>query len=213
MFFTINAYKTFLVINNGYRLKNDGSWVLQKDFKKIDMDNDKIFKTHKEAEQWLIEHKKVIINNEETEVKPLSASRLGNVDFSFKIIVHRKSKPHVFTKDELIHVLKKSTNLHEENLIIDFNGNLKIINKLDSNFIDFEAFAVKHENFKNEKYSKIELTNAEHLEKVYINMLEGWMFHLESGVSVSVDFYRTIDEESILNEVRRLCDELALMKI
>ncbi|MGG5462094.1 hypothetical protein [Clostridium sp. B9] len=207
MFFTINAYKTFLVTNNSYRLKKNGEWAFKDNFKNVDLEEDMIFKTHEEAERWLKEHRRVIINSEKVRIKSGSLSMLGNFDFSFKILVHREEKPHYFKKEELKSLL--CNNEDDENaLIINFDGKLELISKDSNRLREYEDFAVKNEEYKTYINSKA-ISNLEALEEIYLNMLEGWMFHLESGVSIKVDFYRTLDEEYIITELNRLYKELS----
>ncbi|MBK5424376.1 hypothetical protein [Bacillus sp. TH30] len=50
MFFSINAYKFLLGMDDTFRLKEDGSWKKQNDFTAFDPETDMLFESYQNAQ-------------------------------------------------------------------------------------------------------------------------------------------------------------------
>ncbi|EGT3617628.1 hypothetical protein FHH43_15590 [Clostridium perfringens] len=210
MVFTINAYK--IPLESVYRLKNNYAWEPQKKFLNIDLQNDMIFNTHEEAERWLKKNNILFIHGEKVNVGGFQINCFGIDNFYIEIIVHRKTKPNIFTIDDIRRVLKEGDDRYNNSLIIDFEGNLKLIQSNPVDIICHSNYAVSNEvynsgnGFVGRDFSEL------YIRYIYLNMLDNWFLHLESGRSIYVTCYEdNIDEENTIYKINKLLMSMELL--
>lgn len=202
MFFTINAYK--IPLECVYRLKSNSKWEPQDNFKKFDLENDMIFKTHEEAEKWIESERILSINGEK--VNALCLHENLEIDsFNIEIVVHRISKPNIFTIEELKKLLEEGDDRYNNSLIIDFDGKLKLVQSNPEEIIYHSNYAVINEvynsgnGFVGRKFDDL------YLRFVYLNLLDNWLLHIQSGRSIYINCYEdNIDEKKTIYKINQL---------
>ncbi|MDZ4993770.1 hypothetical protein GNF80_12450 [Clostridium perfringens] len=210
MVFTINAYK--IPLGSVYRLKNNYEWVPQENFLNINFQDDMIFNTHEEAEKWLINNNILLINGEKVNVGGYQINCFGIDNFNIEIVVHRKTKPNIFTIDDIRRVLKEGDDRYNNSLIIDFEGNLKLIQSNPEDIIYHSNYAVSNEVYNSGNGFVGREFNDLYIKYIYLNMLDNWFLHLESGRSIYVACYEdNIDEKNTIYKINKLLMNMKLL--
>lgn len=207
MVFTINAYK--IPLESVYRLKKNNNWEPQEHFLTIDFENDMIFNTHEEAEKWLADNNILFINDEKVNTSEFQLNCYGVENFNIEIVVHRKTKPNIFTEKDVRKVLNEGDDRYNNSLIIDFEGNLKLIQSNPEEIIYHSNYAVSNEvynsgnGFVGREFSDL------YIKYIYLNLLDNWVLHLESGRSIYVTCYEdNIDEENTIYKINKLLSHM-----
>jgi len=189
-------------LSDDKRLKKDGSFGEIDDINKL-YEDDKLFNTWEEAKSWLVENPYAVIDGVDYETDPVS-HMLGTP--SFDIRPHRISKPKKFypLKQEIYNLLRNANDDVYNMLVIDFEGNSKLIQKPGF------SYAVRLEGFgAGNGYVGID-SKMNHFETTYLTLLEGWLTHLEStGISIYQDYcsHRKSEQElidGILEEIDKI---------
>lgn len=209
MVFTINAYK--IPLESVYRLKNNYTWKPQKGFSKIDYEDDMIFNTHEEAEAWLDDNNILIVNGEKVNISGFQTNYYSVENYDIEIVVHRKTKPNSFSENDVRRVLKEGDDRYNNSLTIDFHGNLKLIQSNPEEIIYHSNYAVINEvynsgnGFVGREFSDL------YIKYIYLNMLDNWFLHLESGRSIYITCYEdNIDEENTIYKINKLLLDMEL---
>lgn len=204
MIFTITSYNLLLGVKPSYRLQEDCSWKEISDFHIYDEDNDMTFSTHSDAENWLKNNETQVINGVECSTSPYEAFSLGDDShYDFEILVHRKTKPHLFNREELKALLANGDDSVTNSLIIDFDGYLKLKNIDNSgDIIAYSSYAVRNESYDAGNGYVGQNFDDEYINKLYLNLLDEWSLHLQSGRSLYIDYYKaSLNEEEILSQI------------
>lgn len=203
MFFSINAYK--IPLESVYRLKNDFKWEPQENFKDIDLKKDMIFFNHEDAENWLNDRKIIMINGEKVNVYGTEVRYLANDDFYIEIVVHRNLKPNIFTKNELKKILKEGDDRYNNSLIIDFEGNVKLVQSNPEDVISHANYAVVNKVYNSGNGFVGRDFDDSYIELIYLNLLDNWVLHLETGRSIYMNYCEdNIDEKKVFNRINEL---------
>lgn len=133
---------------------------------------------------------------EENNHKPLEPSE------SLIIIeLEREGIPkHLFKKEEIKEAMNKADDRNNNQLVIDEDGYVKIIQKLEEGFL----YPVRHEvwisgNNYVGKYSKLSS-----LDDDYISSLQGWLLYLQTGEKQYIDYIsENQNEDLLLEEIRK----------
>lgn len=211
MIFTITSYNFLLGIEPNYRLQKDGSWKEITDFHEYNPSTDMTFSSHQDAVHWLKINEKQYINGIKCSTSPYQSVTLGDDrHFYFEILTHRKTKPHLFTRDELKEVLKNGDDTVHNSLYIDFDGYVKLKNITNNgDFIGYDEYAVRNESFDAFNGYVGEEFDDEYINTLYLNLLEEWHMHLISGRSLYIDYDKdNLDETTILTEIIEIVDNL-----
>jgi hypothetical protein len=211
MFFSINASKVLLGIDT-YRLKKDGSWQSQDDFKDFE-DSDMLFDSYGSAEYWLKSHPIVSIDNETVETKePEEVFFLDFKNFSFEIVLHRTHKPRnpVFSKEQVKDVLINGDDNFHNSLIIDFEGFPRLIPLHHGTSLALTEYAVRYETFDAGNGYVGSKSKLNHLDRTHLALLETWHTHLICGRELSTDSLQdNKTEERFIAEIN---EELSKLK-
>jgi hypothetical protein len=211
MFFSINT-STFLLGIDTYRLKKDGSWQSQDDFKEFD-DSDMLFGSYGSAEFWLKSHPTVSIDNKTVETKePEAVFLLDFKRFSFEIILHRTHKPRnpIFTKEQVRDTLINGDDNFHNSLIIDFEGFPRLIPLYHETALALTEYAVRYETFDAGNGYVGPKSKLSHLDRTYLALLETWHTHLVCGRELSTDsLQNNKTEEQFIAEIN---EELSKLK-
>ncbi|MGG5461373.1 hypothetical protein [Clostridium sp. B9] len=203
MFFTINAYK--IPLESVYRLKCNSNWEPQDNFKEFDLVNDMVFKTHEEAEKWLEKEEILIVNGEKVNVLGAHVSYLGVDNFNIEIVVHRSEKPKLFTIEDLRKLLEEGDDRYNNSLIIDFEGNLKLVQSNPEDIIYHSNYAVSNEVYNSGNGFVGRKLDDLYLRLIYLNLLDNWLLHIQTGRSIYVSCYEdNIDEKKTIYKINKL---------
>ncbi|WP_294352187.1 hypothetical protein [uncultured Clostridium sp.] len=206
MIFTITSYNYLLGLKQNYRLKKDGSWQKIDDFHNYNENTDMIFYNHNDAVRWLKANDEQIINGIKCSTSPYGSFKLcDEKKYIFEILVHRKTRPHIFKRDELRKVLKDGDDKVNNALYVDFDGYLKLKNiNRDKDFIAYHKYAVRNESFIALNGYVGREFDDEYIDTLYLNLLDEWESHLESGRSLYVDYDKgNLDEKTILININK----------
>ncbi|PFL73141.1 hypothetical protein COD81_28990 [Bacillus cereus] len=205
MFFSINAYKFLIGMDDTFRLKEDGSWKKQNDFTAFDPETDMLFESYQNAQFWLTKNDNQTINGEVVSTKKKESYSLMDREFEFEIICHRTSKPAIPypSKGEVKQVLLSGDDNYNNSLVINYDGYVQLIKVQGFVPAAMRGYAVRFETFiaGNGYVGKQDELN--HLNGTYLALLEGWLSHLKGGKEVYRDY---ISGENTINELIALID-------
>ncbi len=115
--------------------------------------------------------------------------------------LERRGKPeHIFTKEEIIKLMKVADDRKNNILVIDENGYPHIVHDIDESHL----YPVRHEmwcagNNYVGKYSPLLTADDD-----YIMSLQGWLLYLKRSESVYMDYvHNNDDEEKLLEEIKQ----------
>jgi len=187
MLFSINAYKFLLGFEDTYRLCKDKTWKLQRDFVPFDPDTDMLFESITSADRWLQSNNPISINGEIVDLNEES-SKLFDGKYDFEIIAHRITKPSnpIFTREQLRNVLLNGNDNYSNSLVIDYDGNPKLVPLINRTPINIIEYPVRFESFGAGNGYVGSQGSLNQLEGTYLALLEAWEMHIDTGRS----FYR-----------------------
>lgn len=161
------------------RLKVDNTFKEIIDEKKLHED-DLLFGEYSDARLWVDYNPTVTIEGVSYETGN-SARKVGTPIIYIKF--HRLTKPkkHLATKEEINEVLRNGDNEKYNMLVIDFDGQPKLIQDVHRGYaVRFEGYGAKG-NYVGRGISQ------HHVNKTYKLYLEAWLLHLTSGQMVFKD--------------------------
>ena len=184
MLFTIEAYNGVWGLDASFRLRKDGKWTEQTDFKDVNKEEDMLFHTFGDARGWLTQNPQVEIEGKNYSTDIQKEGKLWDKsNYHFEIIVHRMREPRIFTKREVEKVLRAGNDNVDTSLIIDFEGVPHLVPWDD---LERGNYAVRYETFvAGSKHVGIN-SPLNHLNRTYSELIEGWRTHLQCGRSISI---------------------------
>ena len=205
MFFTINASKSLLGLDEVFRLKRDEIWQAQEDYKSFN-EQDMLFNNIHEAMRWLKKHRILTINGERVDAFP-EAYNLGNYDrFEIEIICHRNSRPkHLFTYEEMIEKILKADDNFNNSPQINFNGEfiIKALNDAETPVNLFD-YAVRSETFCAGNGYVGSIKDEDIYKELYLDLLDNWLCHLQTGISqYSGEEFTDKSEDELIEEIEK----------
>lgn len=209
MIFTIEAVMGPLGWEGSFRLRKNGTWREQNDFPDLNREEDMCFPTFVDAKTWLTQNTQVEIDGEEYNTAVPTEAKLGDSsNYHFQIMVHRQTKPNVFTYSDVERVIRSGNDDVYNSLIIDFEGIPGLV-QLDDINDGRGNYAVRFETFCAGNGYVGRDTSGNHINDTYIGLLEGWCTHLKCGKSIYFDFVDGAQSESeLLGEIEELTDNL-----
>ncbi|MCM3175924.1 hypothetical protein [Paenibacillus sp. MER 99-2] len=214
MRFSLNANKMLLGIGDTYRLKKNSAWVKQRDFKHFD-ETDLLFNSYSSAQLWLQQNSQVNIDGKTVLTMEDSDGVHNLLDFdkiNFEIILHRTDVPAnpIFSKEELRNVLLHGNEEHDNALIIDFDGYLKLVPLIDRSARTLTEYAVRFNTFDAGNGYVGANSNLFHLDNTYTILLEAWLLHLISGRELYSD--GRMGEESVEEIISEINGQLDILR-
>ncbi|MGE8057045.1 hypothetical protein ACQKOD_24660 [Bacillus mycoides] len=206
MFFSINAYKILLGMDDSFRLKKDGSWEKLNDFTAFDQEKDMLCESYQSAQHWLTKNNKQTINGEEVSTKQKETVDLMSKEFEFEVICHRISQPANLypSKDEVKQVLLSGDDNYNNALVINYDGYVQLIKVQGFVPAVMREYAVRYETFIAGNGYVGGQGELNHLEETYLALLEGWLSHLSGGKAIHQDY---VSGENSINELIELINE------
>ncbi len=183
MYFSINAMNGF---DNIYRLKKDGSWQEQNNYKLFDLSNDLLFSDIHLAQQWLNARNVVNINGREVNINRETLLFSDKNKYDFEILCHRIHKPkHIFTYTEFENAIANANDAYNNSLQVNFDGEI-LVRQLKDNEApnSLYDFAVREETFMAGNGYAGHNNMDEFYEDLYHSLLDGWLWHLLTGRSI-----------------------------
>lgn len=190
MYFSINAYKYVLGLQDSYRLCKDGTWKQQMDFTQYNPADDLLFPNFSSAEEWLEAAEETEINGEWASTLDRMETELFQDEFEFEIIAHRTAAPkyETFTREQLKQVLVQADNRCDCALVIDYDGRLRAVELCGQTADRLTEYPVRFETIAAGSLNGGAADEEEFFETVYMALLEAWVFHLEMGRSYFSDY-------------------------
>lgn len=190
MYFSINAYKYVLGLQDSYRLCKDGTWKQQVDFTQYNPAEDLLFANFSSAEQWLEAAEETEINGEWASTLDRAETELFQEEFEFEIIAHRTTAPkyETFTREQLKQALKQADSRCDCALVIDYDGKLQAVALCGGTAAELTEYPVRFETIAAGSFDSSGAENEERIEEIYMALLEAWVFHLEMGRSYFSDY-------------------------
>lgn len=190
-------------LDTDYRLKQDGSFKQFNGESSKDVESDdKTFESYSDANFVADKIDSITVDNEIINVR---TSQLGSEHVTVR--PHRTDKPQnaIFTRDDLRNVLLNGNDNRNNSLILDFDGNLRLIP-----FEDWPTtpHAVRYESFVAGNGYVGSENSLSHLESTYLSMLSGWERHLQSHDTVYIDYTVPFDEQSKIAAIKELVNQL-----
>lgn len=119
----------------------------------------------------------------------------------FTIDLFRIGPPsHLFTKEEIKEALRTGNDFRNNQLVIDDDGYAQLI---DSD-LPYESYRypVTQESYDARNNYVGPYANLDDVDEIYVNLLDGWLHHLQTGQQYSIDYYdQTMQEEEILKAI------------
>ena len=119
----------------------------------------------------------------------------------FTIDLFRIGPPsHLFTIEEIKEALRTGNDFRNNQLVIDDDGYAQLI---DSD-LPYESYRypVTQESYDARNYYVGPYANLDDVDEIYVNLLDGWLHHLQTGQQYSIDYYdQTMQEEEILKAI------------
>lgn len=213
MYFSINAYKTenILDMRETYRLKQNGEWVSQEDYRVFNLENDKLFSSHINATHFIDFIKNAIIDGETVPIN----DEMGNFfkrKYHFEVIAHRVYKPKnpIFSKAQILTALISGDDNFNNSLVIDSQGNPKLINLMESTPVSETEYPVRYKTFvAYDENVGVSFNDFHRLDEIYLTLLEGWETHISTGRSIYVDYRNeNLSENELVDRINNLISEL-----
>ncbi|MGE7950851.1 hypothetical protein [Lysinibacillus xylanilyticus] len=211
MYFSINAYKYLLGLEDTFRLTKEGEWRKQENFKLLDKDRDMFFESFQAANNWLRINRPLTINGKNVE-NDETVTDLFNDNYSFEIIAHRitKIKNPIFSREQLKEVLINGNDNYSNSLVIDYEGTPKLIPLISIAPLEVIEYPVRFETFNaGNGYVGVQ-SNLNHLDQTYLALLEAWYMHMETGRSFYRDYVSgDLSEEELISNIKHEANQLA----
>lgn len=189
MFFTINAYKLLPGFDETYRLSKNETWEPQKNLTSYDSEKDMHFTSFTSANDWLQSNNPIIVNGETVDLNEKVSILFGG-RYEFEIIAHRITKPSnpIFTREEISNVLRSGNDNHSNSLVIDYQGNPKLVPLIDRTPLSLKEYPVRFETFQAGNGYVGPHEDLTHLDTTYLALLEAWELHIITGRSIYRDY-------------------------
>ena len=115
--------------------------------------------------------------------------------------IERCGKPeHLFTRDEIMELMKNADDRTDNMLVIDEDGYAKIIQKVQNGYL----YPVSHEAWNAGNVYVGKYSNLSTLEDDYISSLQGWLLYLKYNRHVRMDYvHDNKDENELLQEIKK----------
>ena len=142
--------------------------------------------------------------------KELTEGLIKSKSVSFNPCIHRLTKPHLFTSEELIDVIYNGDDSQHNSLVVDINGHIKL-QKFEEARALFAPVAVRYETYceGNDYVGPRAANDLINNDSVYLSMLSGFLTHLTNGrLDQYVDFPPMENETKILAEISNLTKHL-----
>ncbi len=113
---------------------------------------------------------------------------------------HRSILPvHLFTKDELYEVLRHGDDSRNNRLVIDMDGYVILIQDRKN---EPDMYAVRHEPYNAYNNYVGPYANLNDIDEIYLNLLDCWLIHLQTGKTQYLDYYGCTDNvEELLDRI------------
>lgn len=213
--YTIQGYIEVSILEDRkfYIDKNKNIFIKKSGFEIYDLDDTKeanlkrlesmyLFKSAKSAEESLYKI------NEFYKKCTLGLDKINRREVAY-IKSYRIKKPkHLFTKEELIDVIKNGDDSKSNILVIDKHGYLKLVDLLECKFKKEHLYSVIGFEFYpgENRVGKLAHINDE-IDDLYNGMLYSWKEHLRSGKTITLpDYWGEVKVEEILQDIRNYCD-------
>lgn len=199
MIYTIDAG----FFHTDYRMKKDGTFQKFKGqhFKEVE-DDDETFVSQSDAKFTASKINSIEVDGETINLR---TGHLGSMHITVR--PHRTGKPSnkLFSREDLKQVLLNGDDNRNNSLIVDFEGDLRLIPYED---IRSTPHAVRYESFQSGNGYVGFDSSLSHLERTYLGMLDGWESHLICHDSIYVDYTEPFDEKDKISSIEKLIDEL-----
>lgn len=186
--FTIDATQ---VIFTTHRLKVNGEFGKKQDI--FLEDDDKLFRTYHDAENWMERNKEVVIDGDQ--IKNDGSATFGSTYLTVR--QHRDSKPQneYFSIQEVDKLLRNGDDNRHNSLVVDYDGNVHLVEQSNA----MGGYAVRFETFEAGNGYVGSKSSLNHIDGTYQALLEGWVEHLANPIGDDVyrDYStgkRTIEE-------------------
>ncbi len=163
-------------------------------------------------QRWLVETDIVVDSLEEARayINRLSGRLSNGGKLEAYPRVHRRTKPRVFTKKELVSVIAQSSDEQNNSLVLDLEGRFALVEASLARQ-KFVNVAVRYETFcaGNGYVGFGAARDQRFIHSTYSAMLEGWISHLKTGeLNVYVDLNSSRDEKSLWDEVSTITKDI-----
>ncbi|KAA0965844.1 hypothetical protein FQ087_06140 [Sporosarcina sp. ANT_H38] len=198
MLFTIDTGNILEV----YRMKKNSLFEKVDVHPKVILEDDKVFTEFNEAKEFAGKLEFAVINGEEVDFK---SSQIGS--YNAEVKPHRTEKPskELFSIDEVRNILNTGDDSINNSLIIDFDGNLKLVPFKDA---IKGNYAVRHETFGAGNGYVGPDQSESHIESTYLMMLDGWEAHLDTHDSHYMDYTDKTSAEKLIKNIKELLQEV-----
>ena len=206
MIFTIDARVRFSP--DFWKLQLDGSWRLVKDPKEINEKTDWTTKDISEVEKYIRTNPTVKLGAKVYSTEPDDVVICpDDIYVYFDPTVHRLSKPHRFTMDEMKKIIREGVDDRNNVLTLDLKGFFSLL-EFNPDVVHSIRIAVRPEAFvAGNGYVGPEAASDEHfVVDAFRRMLSGWVGHLKSG---KVNWFMDYPIAKTIEELWQELDELA----
>lgn len=205
----VEKFGFFGFADNKRRLQKDGSLRSIESWRII-KDKDLIFDSLEETVSKINEYSSIVIDGSDYSVNNCYGDLIKSKSVSFNPCIHRLTKPHLFTREELINTIYYGDDSQHNSLIIDINGHIKL-QKFEEARALFAPVAVRYETYceGNDYVGPRAANDLINNDSVYLSMLSGFLTHLTNGrLDQYVDFPPMENETKILADISNLTKHL-----
>jgi serine/threonine protein kinase len=113
-----------------------------------------------------------------------------------------KRPKHLFTKEEIIEVLRRGNDNYYNRLVINKDGYIELVQPKEIEYLEIFKYPVLGYEFpvKNNMVGEMAPIN-DYIEDVYMLMLDAWYEHLRCGENVCISDYVSLSEKELLNGI------------
>ena len=160
-------------------------------------DTVEIYYTYRREEIWKICER----CNQLVEGKCREAGYTGRIlEELFSVEMKKCGNPtHLFTKEEMREAMRNADDRRTNVLVIDEDGYVQMIQDIHKAAL----YPVRNEAWQAGNIYVGKYSDLSDLDRVYIYSLQGWLFYLESGRSIFMDYCDDNDERKLLEEIGR----------
>ncbi len=122
---------------------------------------------------------------------------------NYCIDMKRLKKPeHLFTKEEIIKVLKKGNDDLHNRLVINKNGYIELIQPVEIGYLEVMKYPVLGHNFSPKENIVGEMAPIDkYIDDIYLLMLDAWYRHLRGGERKHLSDYVSLNQEELLKRI------------
>lgn len=133
-----------------------------------------LFSNYDSAKYWLDSTGIVEINGEQADTINIDESDLVKRGFDFKIVAHSTSplNKRYFIREQIKDVLMAGNDIYDNSLVIDYEGNLKLIPLINRSPISLSEYPVRFETFQAGNGYVGNIDDFHFLETTYMALLE-----------------------------------------